>query len=195
MCEYLHFQNFTLQLCIHILQYIDFGGNSVKSVDLVITVWKSTIKRHHDFCWKINLFFRQMNVLLKKLLKSWFDEIFWALLFHTVTILSYEFFREINFRATWISFFHFFSWNETQSRLHNWISRIFSWNQLHSKLQNLISRIFPWIGVQSKLHNSILWIFPWNQLHSNVNIFFHFFFVKSTSQQLKYLLKNSSSYY
>ena len=37
------------------------------------TVWKSAIKSDHDFCAKINIFSVKSTLLLKKLLKSWFD--------------------------------------------------------------------------------------------------------------------------
>ena len=42
----------------------------------VFTVWKSAIKSDHHFCAKINIFSVKSTFLLKKLLKSWFDEIF-----------------------------------------------------------------------------------------------------------------------
>ena len=55
----------------------------------VITVWKSAIKRDHDFYGKINIFSVKSTFLLKKLLNSWFHEkkFAWSrfvVLFHTV---------------------------------------------------------------------------------------------------------------
>ena len=53
---------------------------------------KCTIKRDHDFYGKINIFSVKATYLLKKLLKSWFHEIFWEwsrfiVLFHTHSVV------------------------------------------------------------------------------------------------------------
>ena len=47
-----------------------------KDITNTVTMWKSTIKRDHNFYGKIDTFSVKLTFLLKKLLKSWFHEIF-----------------------------------------------------------------------------------------------------------------------
>ena len=78
-------------------------------------VWKSTIKRDHTFHRKINIFSVKLTFLLKKLLKSWFHEMFWAwsrfmVLFHTVICIQCFKFRDDNFSSN-----HFISKGQFQT--------------------------------------------------------------------------------
>ena len=72
---------------------------------------KSTIKRDHHFSGTINIFSVKSTVLLKKLLKGWFHEIFWAwshfTVFFLLSLLCARFrqkFRESNFFHWWVDF-------------------------------------------------------------------------------------------